>query len=75
MEATPLRPLILQGVATFLEGLIARGEGVGASNLIEPCSICYQLLPYWILDPQLATSMYKWPSQLKGSRGERWGSL
>lgn len=47
------------------------GEGGPASKLIESCAICYQLLLYWTLDPQPATSMYKSLSQLEGSRGER----
>lgn len=45
------------------------GEGVLASKLIESCDICYQLLLYWMLDPQLAASLCKWLSQLEGSRG------
>lgn len=43
------------------------GEGVLASRLIESCDICYQLLLYWMLDPQLAASLCKWLSQLEGS--------
>lgn len=45
------------------------GEGVLASKLIESCDICYQLLLYWMLDPQLAASLCKWLSQLEGCRG------
>lgn len=45
------------------------GEGVLASKLIESCDICYQLLLYWMLDPQLAASLCKWLSQLEGRKG------
>lgn len=45
------------------------GEGVLASKLIESCDICYQLLLYWMLDPQLAASLCKWLSQLEGCGG------
>lgn len=45
------------------------GEGVLASKLIESCDICYQLLLYWMLDPQLAASLCKWLSQLEGRMG------
>lgn len=42
------------------------GEGVLTSKLIESCDICYQLLLYWMLDPQLAASLCKRLSQLEG---------
>lgn len=51
------------------------GEGVLASKLIESCDICYQLLLYWMLDPQLAASLCKWLSQLEGCGGVGVGSL